>query len=308
MVTIPIDTNERPALQGIQKVNRELDELGKNGGRSLGGLRGLAKGAALGVAGIGVAAVGAGVALAKRFLESGQEIDALSNRLGISRQSLSAWGLIAMQNDLQLKSFGTSVTNLNNRLLDAQQGTTSVVESFDALGLSIGDLEGLAPEELFNVVTERLAAIEDPVRRDAAAFELLGKQGAGVVGALVGVEGGLRGITKEAIDSGKALSGDAVRSAAQVAAGYDALKQRALVSSAKDSANSSRPSKESPRSSPESSGQSSAKSSPSSKRTYSPYFRSSDSSSSRSARPSSDTSKTTGTESRGSSAASSTSS
>lgn len=74
--------------------------------------------------------------------------------------------------------------NLMNKLVinqdKAREGADNVRDAFTRLGISGKEVENLGTDELFARVARELANIEDPAKRNAIAFELLGKAAKGV--------------------------------------------------------------------------------------------------------------------------------
>lgn len=93
--------------------------------------------------------------------------------------------LIAMRSALQgaggnADTFGNILQKLSNTAQEAKDGTDKARAAFDKLGISGKEVEESLPDELFALVAQALSQIEDPVKRNAAAFELLGKAAKGV--------------------------------------------------------------------------------------------------------------------------------
>lgn len=93
--------------------------------------------------------------------------------------------LIAMQSALagaggKIENTANMLQKLSQNAEAAREGTDKARESFTKLGIAGADVENLAPDELFVRVAEALAKIEDPIKRNALAFEVLGKAAKGV--------------------------------------------------------------------------------------------------------------------------------
>lgn len=74
--------------------------------------------------------------------------------------------------------------NLMNKLVinqdKAREGADNVRDAFTRLGISGKEVESLGTDELFSRVARALGEIEDPAKRNALAFEILGKAAKGV--------------------------------------------------------------------------------------------------------------------------------
>lgn len=80
----------------------------------------------------------------------------------------------------KVDNFGTMLQKLSNEAQAAREGTDKARASFEKLGITGKEVEESAPDELFARVAEALSKIEDPIARNAAAFDLLGKAAKGV--------------------------------------------------------------------------------------------------------------------------------
>lgn len=98
---------------------------------------------------------------------------------------LTIASLLAMRGALQsaggeAEGMANLLQKLSNNAQSAREGTDKTRAAFDQLGISGKEVENLNLDELFALVAEALSKIEDPVKRNAAAFELLGKAAKGV--------------------------------------------------------------------------------------------------------------------------------
>lgn len=75
---------------------------------------------------------------------------------------------------------GKLLASFTNKVDEAATGTKKAQESFADVGVTLKDLATLTGQQLFEKTIAGLAKIEDPVRRNALAMELLGKAVRGV--------------------------------------------------------------------------------------------------------------------------------
>ena len=92
---------------------------------------------------------------------------------------LTVESLIAMQSALagaggKVENTANMLQKLANNAEAAREGTDKARESFTKLGIAGADVENLAPDELFARVAQALSLVEDPIKRNALAFEVLG--------------------------------------------------------------------------------------------------------------------------------------
>lgn len=125
-----------------------------------------------------VAATVASAAIGKAF-QWADEIADTADAFDVTIASL-----LSMQNALAASGGKSEKTadmlqKLANNAEKAREGADDTREAFTKLGIAGGDVERLAPDELFNRVAEALSKIEDPITRNALAFQLLGKAAKG---------------------------------------------------------------------------------------------------------------------------------
>ena len=168
------------ALKVVDQSKRGLDSFGRNlddAGRKTSKLGGLAKGAALGVAGIAVAGVAIGTKLVGDLLATGDALHKMSGRTGIGIEKLQEMQFAAEQSGSSLETFEKAILKQARFITEAANGTKSNTEALAELGITLGDLEGQRPDEQFKVLADAIAGVEDPTKRAALAQEVFGRYG-----------------------------------------------------------------------------------------------------------------------------------
>lgn len=180
-----------PSMEGAQQsITEQLsgaasaasDETGKKSGGIFSSS--FAKGIASGAAAITAAAsatIGTVVNEAGKVAELGDAIDKNSQKLGVSSKFYQEW-------DAVLQHSGTSMSNMTSTfktLANASQDASGQQQAaFEALGLSMEQVQSMSTEELFASVITGLQGMEEGTQRTAIATDLLGK-GAMEMGALL---------------------------------------------------------------------------------------------------------------------------
>lgn len=191
-------------------VNTQFKWSGVNEGRA--GLGGLASGAAA-VAAAAVAAVGALWRLADQTTKIYGEFYDLSQRTGIAASQLHAMSIAAEQDGVALDGITTALRRMPSVLQDLERGTATAQQTFDTLGLTLEDLQGLSIEEQFYKIGGALAAIEDESTRAAIATDVFGRSGMNLLPFLERGEAGMRELSVAARESGAVLGEDAYEAA-----------------------------------------------------------------------------------------------
>lgn len=213
-----------PSLEGSQgTITKELtgatieagDKAGKESGAKFGESfsknikkAGVAIGAAL--AGAGAAAVATGKAFvdsAKNVAAYGDNIDKMSQKMGISAKSYQEWDFI-------LQHAGASIDSLKMSMKTLATAAVNGSDAFTALGISQEQLASMSQEEIFNATISALQNVEDETQRTALASKLLGR-GATELGALFNMSAEeTEALRQQVHDLGGVMSDEAVKDAA----------------------------------------------------------------------------------------------
>jgi len=167
---------------GSIRISTELDtdEL-KSGLEGLGGVvEGMAKGVLAGMAAIGSAAVVAGKKLfdmAQNAAAAGQDVDLLSNKLGMSRTTLQEWDYILQQNGASTYYLSYGIRNLANMMGGSESGAEKLSKAMAALGTDFSVVENKSPAEAFEYLVGRLQEMPPGAEKAALAMQLFGRRG-----------------------------------------------------------------------------------------------------------------------------------
>jgi len=218
-----------------------------NGSDSIGGVADSLSGtfsAALGAAGAAMAAVtaaagimvGAIVEAGDAFLDAatsaaeyGDNVDKMSQKMGISAEAYQEWEAVMQHSGTSMEVLKASMKTMATQ---AQKNN----EAFQALGITEEEVATLSQEDLFGRVIEGLQGMEEGTERTYIAGQLLGR-GATELGALLNTSAEDTQAMKDRLhELGGVMSDEDVKAAAQfedslqdMTTGFDAL-QRNLVS------------------------------------------------------------------------------
>ena len=152
----------------------------RQGLRAIQGLASGVAGTVARVAGLGGAITGlvggAGlVALSNASRDSVDRIGKLSTQLGVTGTEVQKLKLVAELSGVGVDELSKAMQRTARVFGDARAGSASAAEGFERLGLSLGELEGLAPLALFRQVVGRLAEVEDLTARASIGNDLFGR-------------------------------------------------------------------------------------------------------------------------------------
>lgn len=196
--------------------------------------RGLKKAAVVGagaVAAVGTAAIAAGTALAKGtgdVAAYGDNIDKMSQKMGISARAYQEWDAI-------MQHSGTSIDSMSRGMQTLQRNAVNSADKFEKLGISQEQLASMSTEDLFSATITGLQNMGEGAERTALASELLGGS-AKELGALLNTSAEDTQAMRDRVhELGGVMSDDAVKAAAayqdslqDMRTGFDSLKRNML--------------------------------------------------------------------------------
>lgn len=228
-----------PTMEGAQQtITNELTQAASspnvgNAGRTAGSnfVGGLGKGLAVAGAAtamVGAAAIKAGDAFADAAGEVaayGDNIDKMSQRLGLSYEGFQKWDYILGQSGVDIDSMQTGLKTLTNQLDDARNGSADAQARFEALGLSIEDISNMSREEVFEAVIAGFQQMEDSTERAALANDLFGRSGQNLTPLFNQSIEETQALAQAAEDLGLIMSDDAVRASADYQDALDTMQR-----------------------------------------------------------------------------------
>lgn len=204
--------------QETKKTGNEMKETDKQSSKLGESLKsGLAAGAAAAAAGIAamtaaaVATAAAIVNAAGAAAEYGDNIDKMSQKLGMSTDAYQEWDFIMQHSGSDIDKMSTSMKKLADAV---QEPTKESTAAFEKLGISVENAAKMSQEDLFATTIEALQKLESGTERTALANDLLGKS-AMDLGALLNMSAEETESMREEVHKlGGVMSEDAVKTAA----------------------------------------------------------------------------------------------
>ena len=171
------------------------------------------------------AATAFGVASVKAFVQTGDELDKMSRRTGVSTEALSTLGFAAEQSGTDLGTLEKGIRTMQKRTLDWERGLSTATEAFDLLGLELETFQAQSPEEQFRSLAGAIAQVEDPTRQAALAQEVFGRAGTQLLPLIQEGAAGMADLEQQARELGIEMSGPAAKSAADFNDGMNRLNK-----------------------------------------------------------------------------------
>ena len=179
------------------------------------------------LAGLGVSlTLGAFAALVKGAIDSADELNKLSQKIGISVEALSTLQFAAQLSDVGLESLKTGLKGLSANLTEARAGLGEGADLFQALGISVEDAAGnlKSSDTILLEIADRFASFEDGATKTALAVKLFGKSGMDMIPFLNQGSSGIRALMLEAERLGLKLSTETAQAAEAFNDNLTALK------------------------------------------------------------------------------------
>lgn len=211
-----------PSAQGV-RAGKAYVEVGIQNSALMKGLKDAER--KLKAFGSGIAAVGtkfaaigaAGVTTlfftSKRFADFGSEINDMSERTGVSAETLQELGYAAQQNGADMEALEAALRKMTKTIVEASQGSSGASDALAQLGLTARDLADIKVEDQFMFIADRLSQVRNDTLRAALALDLFGKSGTKLIPMLKDGIVGLREYANEARNLGLVLSNEDVQAA-----------------------------------------------------------------------------------------------
>ena len=125
----------------------------------------------------GAAVVGFAALSVTNYAKVGDQIEKMSAKTGMSVLNLSQLKFAAEQSGASIENIGKGMKNMANVLFEAGEGTATYTDLLAALGLTVDDFKGKSPDQAFELMSNAIRGVEDPMERAAIASQVFGKAG-----------------------------------------------------------------------------------------------------------------------------------
>lgn len=164
----------------------------------------------------GGAIIAAGAALwglVKSAADAADKMNEMSEKTGVSVESLSLLKYAAEQSDTDIESLANGLKFLKKNLIDAQKPTSEQSAIFKGLSLDTVDLTGKtrSQTDVMLDLADRFKDMQDPALKTKVALELFGKAGVDLIPFLNNGSDGIAELTKKAESLGLMLSGETAK-------------------------------------------------------------------------------------------------
>jgi len=163
----------------------------------------------------GALSVGFIASKAKEVGEFAKQVSDLAPALGMTTEELQKWEYVFARFGLDLNDTGDALLTISDRVEDSLAGTESMIEDFRLVGLTVDQLRGKNPQQLFELFADAVANTSDKNRALTAIVRNLGDDlGRKLAPALMMGKKGLEEMRKEAEDLGIIMDGGNIQDVA----------------------------------------------------------------------------------------------
>lgn len=159
-------------------------------------------------------AVGAVTKLAKSSSSTADNIDKMSQKIGISAKSYQEWDYILSQNGMDVDKLQVGIKTMTNQMNSAANGSKASADAFKQLGVEVTNSDGSLrkQEDVFNEAIGKLQGMQNETERSALATKLFGKAGSEMAPLLNQSAESTDELRKKCNELGMVLSDDTIKS------------------------------------------------------------------------------------------------
>lgn len=179
------------------------------------------------IVGGAVAATTGLVKFAETSASTADNIDKMSQKIGISREAYQELDFICSQAGTSVDQLQTGMKTLTNQMQAASDGTASAVSMFEQLGVSVTDTEGnmRSQEDVMFDVIDSLQKMENQTVKAGLANDLFGKMGSELMPLLNEEAGSMAEMKQQAHELGLVLSDDIIDNGVELTDSIDQTKR-----------------------------------------------------------------------------------
>jgi hypothetical protein len=156
----------------------------------------------------------------KQFADFGDALNKASARTGVAVETLSELKFAAEQSGASLGAVEKSIRRMAVSIMDATKGSKMAREAFEDIGISVGELSRMKPEDQFMAIMKALDGVENASQRAALAQKIFGRTGA----ELLPMIGNIEELRWQAEQLGLTLSEEGAQAAADITDAINTIK------------------------------------------------------------------------------------
>jgi len=195
------------AISQIKEMEKSLGGLEKSASSALTAMKGFVGGL------VGAISVGAVVTAFKSLVDTLDDLNDTSERLGVSTDNLQAWGYAAQMSGTDAETLYKALGKLSVAMEDFSDDSAKSTKALQGLGVTAEDV-AQGTDAVFAKLADGFAKMPDGAQKTAKAIELFGKEGAKLIPLLNAGADGLEDFKKQAASLGLIIDGYTIKQAA----------------------------------------------------------------------------------------------
>ena len=149
------------------------------------------------------------VAFGKAAIDSADQVADGSKRIGVSAEQYQKLRYAAEQSGAGIEAIEAGFKKMSSTVTDANSGNKTAIDTINSLGVSMDELKGKSPEEIFAIMADALGQVSDKTQQAALAQDIFGKSGMQLIPLL----GTYKELGDEISSAGGIMSNEAVAAA-----------------------------------------------------------------------------------------------
>lgn len=118
------------------------------------------------------------------------EASKAADRLGMSMTTFQNLSQVADEAGVSVQQMSSLFTRLGIQTTELARGSKSAIDAFGRIGVTLDQLQGLNPQQQFELISQRIMALPTAAERSAAAVAIFGKSGATAMGLIAAASNG----------------------------------------------------------------------------------------------------------------------
>ena len=194
-VKVDIDVNSKDGVTSINKVTTSFDKMDKKSKQASKNITTSFNKMKASIIAVGATTAAIFVKMSKDIINYGDKLHKMNLRLGISVKELDKLRQIAALSGVEFNVLTMGLQRMTRRIQEASEGTGVASSALEKLGISAEELNKLAPEDQFKVISKELMGISSSSERVAIAFKLFDSAGVSVLQMMKGLNKALESTT-----------------------------------------------------------------------------------------------------------------
>jgi hypothetical protein len=157
----------------------------------------------------GLVGVGSLIAFGKAAIDSADQVADGSKRIGVSAEQYQKLRYAAEQSGAGIESIEAGFKKMSSTVTDANSGNQTAIATINSLGVSMDELAGKSPNEIFEIMADALSQVSDSTKQASLAQDIFGKGGMSLIPLL----GTYKELGQEIQNAGGIMSNEAVAAA-----------------------------------------------------------------------------------------------